>query len=539
MAPGALLWGWSRIVLRSWPLRAVPGLRFARALGSGQRGGFGLRAQPVAAGPVRGVRRRGRGRRLPGRIAIVAGLSRACRRAVHGEAARHLLPRQLGRPGDRRQRRSRAGGSPVASLTRASIRPLEALRFWRRSPPAEAALERAEGCLLAMGLGEAPLLRQATFSVWESQAAMDAYARSGAHQEAIRASHAGRLVQRIDVRALRAAADHAAAGRAAAWLSRRRRARTAWWWSAPASAAWSARCCWRSAGCRSRWSRPRPRPAARCARSRSTARASTPARRCSPCAGSSTRSWRRPAARSRRWSACSRCRCWRAMPGVAPSPASRPRSTCTPTCRPRPMPSRASPARPKAAATWRFCDEARRVYQRLEGPHIRSQRPSVLRMMRDLGPGGLATLTGLGPFATLWTRLGHHFHDPRLRQLFGRYATYCGASPWLAPATLMLIAQVEQSGVWSVRGGMHALPQALAELARRARRQPALRPGGAAHPRARRPRLRRAAGRRPRAAGRFGGLQRRRQCAGAGPARRERVRAAAGHAAPAGVRCRR
>jgi 1-hydroxycarotenoid 3,4-desaturase len=113
-----------------------------------------------------------------------------------------------------------------------------------------------------------------------------------------------------------------------------------------------------------------------------------------------------------------------------------------------------------------FCAEARRVYERLEGPHIRSQRPSVLRMVRDLGPGGLATLVGLGPFATLWTRLGQHFQDPRLRQLFGRYATYCGASPWLAPATLMLIAHVEQSGVWSVRGGMHALPRALAALAR-------------------------------------------------------------------------
>ena len=80
-------------------------------------------------------------------------------------------------------------GGPVASLTRASIRPHKALAFWRRSPPAEAALERAEGCLLAMGLGEAPLLRQATFSVWESQAAMNAYARSGAHQEAIRAAY--------------------------------------------------------------------------------------------------------------------------------------------------------------------------------------------------------------------------------------------------------------------------------------------------------------------------------------------------------------
>jgi 1-hydroxycarotenoid 3,4-desaturase len=113
-----------------------------------------------------------------------------------------------------------------------------------------------------------------------------------------------------------------------------------------------------------------------------------------------------------------------------------------------------------------FCTEARRVYQHLEGPHIRSQRPSVLRRVRDLGPAGLGALTGLGPFATLWGRLGHHFHDPRLRQLFGRYATYCGASPWLAPATLMLIAHVEQSGVWSVRGGLHALPLALASLAR-------------------------------------------------------------------------
>ncbi|MDH4052104.1 MAG: phytoene desaturase family protein [Rubrivivax sp.] len=113
-----------------------------------------------------------------------------------------------------------------------------------------------------------------------------------------------------------------------------------------------------------------------------------------------------------------------------------------------------------------FCAEARRVYERLEGPHIRAARPSLQGMIRDLGPGGLATLSGLGPFASLWTRLGHHFPNPRLRQLFGRYATYCGASPWQAPATLMLIAHVEQSGVWSVQGGMHALPRALAQLAR-------------------------------------------------------------------------
>jgi spheroidene monooxygenase len=74
-------------------------------------------------------------------------------------------------------------------LTRASIHPLRALAFWRKAPPAEASLAQAPGCLLAAGLGEAPVLRQATFSIWDSVAAMDAYARSGAHLAAIQAAH--------------------------------------------------------------------------------------------------------------------------------------------------------------------------------------------------------------------------------------------------------------------------------------------------------------------------------------------------------------
>ena len=111
-----------------------------------------------------------------------------------------------------------------------------------------------------------------------------------------------------------------------------------------------------------------------------------------------------------------------------------------------------------------FCRQAREVYQALEAPYIRAARPSLISMARDLGPGGLATLTRLGPFASLWRALGRHFHDPRLRQLFGRYATYTGSSPWEAPATLMLVAQVELDGVWSVDGGMHAVAQTFARL---------------------------------------------------------------------------
>ncbi|MDO7717923.1 MAG: phytoene desaturase family protein [Burkholderiaceae bacterium] len=111
-----------------------------------------------------------------------------------------------------------------------------------------------------------------------------------------------------------------------------------------------------------------------------------------------------------------------------------------------------------------FCAQTQRLYDTLEKPYIRSERPDLLSMMSDLGPRGLATLSGLGPFASLWRSLGKHFHDPRLQQLFGRYATYCGSSPWSAPATLMLIAQVEMDGVWSVAGGMHQVARALAKL---------------------------------------------------------------------------
>ncbi len=113
-----------------------------------------------------------------------------------------------------------------------------------------------------------------------------------------------------------------------------------------------------------------------------------------------------------------------------------------------------------------FCAQAREVYDTLEGPFIRSASPTLMRMTGDLGLRGLSVLTRLGPMKSLWDVLARHFRDPRLQQLFGRYATYCGSSPWEAPATLMLIAQVEMDGVWAVEGGMHALAQMMARLGR-------------------------------------------------------------------------
>jgi 1-hydroxycarotenoid 3,4-desaturase len=109
-----------------------------------------------------------------------------------------------------------------------------------------------------------------------------------------------------------------------------------------------------------------------------------------------------------------------------------------------------------------FAARARRIWETLEPHFIRAQRPTMPGLTAR---AGVRAMTGISPFATLDSALAQHFHDPRLRQLFGRYATYCGSSPYQAPATLMLVAHLESRGVWRVRGGMHALAQALASLA--------------------------------------------------------------------------
>ncbi|MDV2983392.1 UNVERIFIED_CONTAM: phytoene desaturase family protein [Methylobacteriaceae bacterium AG10] len=115
----------------------------------------------------------------------------------------------------------------------------------------------------------------------------------------------------------------------------------------------------------------------------------------------------------------------------------------------------------------RFCTRAAEVYRTLEGPFIRAERPSPVDLAQRVGLSGLGSLWRIQPFATLWSALGEYFRDPRLRQLFGRYATYCGASPFEAPATLMLVAHVEQAGVWTVEGGLSRLAGAVSDLAER------------------------------------------------------------------------
>ncbi|MTJ81662.1 MAG: phytoene desaturase [Telmatospirillum sp.] len=120
----------------------------------------------------------------------------------------------------------------------------------------------------------------------------------------------------------------------------------------------------------------------------------------------------------------------------------------------------------EAARFLSFCIQSRSVYQTLKGPFLTAARAGPVALARRIGVTRLGRLAGLRPCESLWNALCAQFQDPRLRQLFGRYATYCGSSPFRAPATLMLIAHVEREGVWIVEGGMQRLADALERLGR-------------------------------------------------------------------------
>ena len=130
------------------------------------------------------------------------------------------------------------------------------------------------------------------------------------------------------------------------------------------------------------------------------------------------------------------------------------------------MRSLRSPALRRPTAIVASVRAAATIYRTLQGPFIDAQRTSPFELSRSVGFGNIAALWAMRPWQRMWPALGQYFRDPRLQQLFGRYATYCGSSPFSAPATLMLVAHVEQDGVWLVRGGMH-------EVARAWRRWPA------------------------------------------------------------------
>ncbi len=113
----------------------------------------------------------------------------------------------------------------------------------------------------------------------------------------------------------------------------------------------------------------------------------------------------------------------------------------------------------------RFCADSRAMFEILRDTYINAQRPGPFDLVSRIGVLDPRRQLALRPLSTMWSALGGYFTDPRLCQLFGRYATYCGSSPFAAPATLMLVAHVEQDGVWTLDGGIHGLAREMRSAA--------------------------------------------------------------------------
>ncbi len=173
--PGAL----ARMALDRPLLARAPGARFAKLLGTGDGRTFTVRdADPLrwavlvawaseedalafeSSATVRAWRRLARERLRVGMTPLTSRGRWGGREPFGGE--------------DSRAARSHEG--PVASITRARLRPLRAASFWRAVPPVSAELHRVAGLRCALGVGEAPLGYQGTFSLWESTAALRGFA---------------------------------------------------------------------------------------------------------------------------------------------------------------------------------------------------------------------------------------------------------------------------------------------------------------------------------------------------------------------------
>lgn len=178
----------ARMALDRRPLRATTGLRFAKLLGTGSGRTFTPNdVNPRRWGLLASWRTAGDARAFAATSPVVRRWDRI------SEERWRIDLRPLKSRGRWSGRQPFGDPSPtpydaaVAAITRARIAVPKTLTFWRAVPPVAADLYRADGLRLALGIGEAPIGLQGTFSLWDSPAALRDFAHGRpAHALAVR-----------------------------------------------------------------------------------------------------------------------------------------------------------------------------------------------------------------------------------------------------------------------------------------------------------------------------------------------------------------
>jgi len=181
------IWAFSQMGLARRALRAIPDIGFAKQFGSGGKESF----HPYPNLGVYGILAVWPGLEIARQRIEQAAVLRAYRAHASETFSVFLAGVSVRGQWDGQSPFEAAAPpdtpSPLAVLTRATIKPRHLWRFWRAAPNISAMTTKEPAMLFKIGLGEVPWLHQVTFSIWtDSQAMTDFAYKSGYHREAVR-----------------------------------------------------------------------------------------------------------------------------------------------------------------------------------------------------------------------------------------------------------------------------------------------------------------------------------------------------------------
>lgn len=189
--PSTRLWAFAMMGLARRALQRVPGIGFWKLCGSGTGEGFTPLPNTSVYAILASWHDEGTARAQTQTAPIFQRY-----RAQASEDWTVFLETTSARGAWSGQSPFQASGStpdgPLAALTRATIKPAVALKFWRRVPDISRMVGSDRHVAFKIGIGEVPLLHQITFSIWPDANTMAQFARTnGPHAAAIRAVREG------------------------------------------------------------------------------------------------------------------------------------------------------------------------------------------------------------------------------------------------------------------------------------------------------------------------------------------------------------